>query len=231
MKNLTMKCLPNTEQPYEKLEVQGSTFLSDAELLAIILKSGTKEEKSIDVARKIILSTRHGLLGLHQMTLDELRQINGIGRVKAIQLKAISELAIRMSKASYQKQVTIRSPKTIAQLYMEEMRHLQKEHFKVVLLDTKNNVLCDKDLSIGTVNSSLIHPREIFIYTLKNHGVHIILLHNHPSGDPQPSREDIEVTKRIISAGKVIGIDVLDHIIIGDGQYISLKEEGYFNES
>lgn len=231
MNRYTMKTLPGSEQPYEKMEEKGSKHLSDAELVAVIIKSGTRNMKSVDIASSILDSSKHGLLGLHQMSLDELQAFEGIGRVKAIQLKAVAELAIRLSKASYDRHVTITSPKKAAAVYMEEMRHLQKEHFKVILLDTKNNILCDSDLTIGTVNASLINPREVFVYALKKQGVRVLLMHNHPSGDPKPSSEDILVTRRIAAAGKLLGIEVLDHIIIGDGHYISLKEEGYIDES
>jgi len=223
---LTVKEMPLTERPYEKLEKFGPSVLSDAELLAIIIRSGTKNARSIDLAQHVLSLNTRGLAGIHQLSLKELQKVPGIGRVKAIQIKAIAELSTRISKNHALNKIQINSPGSIASIYMEEMRHLQQEHLKIVLLDTKNNIISDKTISIGTVNASLINPREVFIHALKNGAVNVILLHNHPSGDPTPSREDISVTKRMVEASNIIGIELLDHIIIGDGYYTSLKEKG-----
>ncbi|PKM95922.1 MAG: hypothetical protein CVU84_03725 [Firmicutes bacterium HGW-Firmicutes-1] len=223
---LTVKELPTDERPYEKLEKYGASVLSDAELLAIIIKSGSRRERSIDVAQKVLKLNTRGLAGIHQLSLKELETIPGIGRVKAIQIKSIAELSTRISKNSAIQKLQISSPGSVANIYMEEMRHLQQEHLKIVLLDTKNNIISDHTISIGTVNASLVNPREVFIHALKNLAVHIIILHNHPSGDPTPSKEDISITKRITEASEIIGIKLLDHIIIGDGKYISLREKG-----
>lgn len=223
---LTIKELPISERPYEKLEKYGATVLSDAELLAIIIKSGSQKERSIDLAHKVLAINKRGLVGIHQTSLKELETICGIGRVKAIQIKAVAELSTRIAKTNALQKVQISSPGSVADIYMEEMRHLQQEHLKIVLLDTKNNIINDHTISVGTVNASLINPRELFIHALKNLAVHMIILHNHPSGDPTPSREDISITKRILEASDIIGIKLLDHIIIGDGNYISLKERG-----
>lgn len=225
----SVQLLPQEEQPYEKLERYGAKVLSDAELLAIVLRCGTKKESSIQIARRIILSNHRGLSGLHILSDIELRSIQGIGRVKALQLKAIAEISNRMSKSYAVNFFRVNSPSSVANIYMEEMRYLEKEHIKVVFLDTKNAIIKDKDISIGTVNASLVDPREVFREALNFGAVHIILIHNHPSGDPSPSKDDIEVTKRIVDAGKIIGIELIDHIIIGDGKYLSLKEEGLGN--
>lgn len=224
---LTIKDIPASERPYEKLEAYGPGFLSDAELLAIIIKSGSKHEKSTDLAIRLLSVHPEGLLGLHHLSMDELKKVHGIGRVKAIQLKAITELAKRMSKATYADKLVITSPSIVAGYYMEEMRHLDREHMKVVLADTKYNVIGDYLLSLGTVNSTLVEPREIFVHALKREAVNILLLHNHPSGNPEPSPQDISITKRTKEAGDLIGVHLLDHIIIGDGKYVSLKEQGY----
>ncbi|TCT14972.1 DNA repair protein RadC [Natranaerovirga pectinivora] len=223
---LTIKELPLSERPYEKCEKFGSEVLTDAELLAVIIRSGSKEERSIDLAHKILNldSYKKGLLSLNYLSLKELTKIKGIGRVKAIQIKCVAELAKRMAKLQGVERFNINSPSSVANCYMEEMRHLNQEILKIVMLDTKNNVINDKMITKGTVNASLITPREIFIEAIKNEAVHIIILHNHPSGDPTPSREDILITKRIKQSGELIGIDVLDHIIIGDGKYTSFKE-------
>lgn len=223
---LTVKELPESERPYERMEKFGASVLSDAELLAIIIKSGSKTERSVDVANNILRLHKLGIAGIHQLTLEDLHTISGIGRVKAIQIKAIAELSNRISKTYALNRLSIESPKSVAKLYMEELRHLQQEHLKLVLLDTKNNIISDADISIGSVNCSIVDPREILIRALKSRAVHIILLHNHPSGNPTPSREDILVTKRINDACRLVGIDLLDHIIIGDGEYISMKEKG-----
>lgn len=223
---LTIKELPISERPYERLEKYGASMLSDAELLAIIIKSGTRYERSIDVAGRVLKLNKKGLAGIHQLTLKELQSVPGIGRVKAIQLKSLAEISTRIAKSTAISKMQIGSPASIADIYMEEMRYLQQEHLKIVLLDTKNNIICDDTISKGTVNASLINPREVMIYALKNAAVHMIIIHNHPSGDPMPSKEDIAITRRICEAGDIIGIKVLDHIIIGDGKYISLKEKG-----
>lgn len=222
-----IKDMPISERPYEKLEQKGAKALSDSELLAIIIKSGTKEEKATDIAMRILGDDVSGILGIHRKTLKELRNIKGIGRVKAIQIKAVAELSTRMSKAKNKALMNIHSPASVASVYMEDMRHLDREHMKIIALDTKNNILDDHTLSVGTVNASLVHPREVFLYALKQDAVSIILIHNHPSGNAEPSREDILVTKRILEAGAIIGIYLLDHIIIGDGSYTSLKELGH----
>lgn len=228
-KIMTIKEIPSEERPYEKLEMRGASALSDAELLAIIIKCGTKEEKSTDIAMRVLNQHASGLIGLHKLSMKELQTIKGIGRVKAIQLKAITELSNRMAKATYKEKLNVHSPSSVASIYMEALRHLECEHFKVVILDTKHNIIGDHTLSVGTVNASLVHPREVFIYALRHHAVSIILLHNHPSGNSTPSNEDIAITKRIQSSGEILGINLLDHIVIGDGNYTSLKEKGYIS--
>lgn len=226
MNKWTMKELPEDERPYERLESLGAKALSDAELLSIILRTGGRDHTSIDIARQVLSLSDKKLSGLHQCRMEELQQIRGIGRVKAIQLKALAELSIRMAKADALYRYRVNSPKSIAKIYMEEMRYLDKEHIKVVFLDTKNGIISDIYISIGTVNASLVDPREVFKEALARGAVNIILLHNHPSGDPSPSSDDIEVTKRMVRAGDVIGIKVIDHLIIGDGIYLSMKERG-----
>jgi len=218
--------VPNQEQPYEKIERLGPKSLTDAELLAIILRTGSKNEPSIDTARKLLSLDHRGLGGIHVLTTKEMRNIKGIGKVKSIQLKAVAEISTRLSRAYAVSRFRITSPKSIANIFMEEMRYHRKEHIKVVFLDTKNGIIMDKDISVGTVNASLVDPRDVFLEALKYEAVNIILLHNHPSGDPEPSVDDIEVTKRVFNAGKVVGIELLDHIIIGDGVFTSMKEEG-----
>lgn len=227
--HITVKNLPSSEQPYEKLEHQGSETLSDAELLAIIIRTSTNKERSVDVAYRLLNKAEkgNGLLALNQMTLKELMEINGIGKVKAIQLKAVAELAKRISKADRSHTSCFTSPRQIADYYMEDMRHLQHEEILLIMMNTKNQIIKEERISVGTVNASILSPREVYVHALSNRAVHIVLLHNHPSGDPTPSREDIQITGTIKKAGELIGIGLMDHIIIGDNKYISLKEKGF----
>ncbi len=223
----TMKEMPKTEQPYEKFLFSGAETLSDAELLAIIIRTGSKEEKSIDLARKVltISNCNDSLLNITRLTLKDLLQIKGIGRVKAVQIKCIAELSRRIAKTTAKSRLCMNNPRSIADYYMEDLRFVKQEVTVLVMVDTKNHFLNDTIISKGTVNSSLISPREIFLEALNNQAVYIILIHNHPSGDPTPSKEDIMATKRIKDAGALIGIMLLDHIIIGDRKYVSLKEQ------
>jgi DNA repair protein RadC len=213
------------EQPYEKIERLGPKSLSDAELLAIVIRTGAKDEPSIYTARKVLALNSRGLGGIQVLSSKELQNVKGIGRVKSIQLKAIAEISNRLSKSYAVQRFKVSSPQSVANIFMEEMRYLAREHIKVLLLDTKNGIIKDSEISVGTVNASLVDPREVFKEALEYGAVNIILIHNHPSGDPTPSMDDIEVTKRVYEAGRVIGIELLDHIIIGDGEFISLKEK------
>lgn len=228
MTRFTMKQIPKQEQPYEKFSQFGPESLSDAELLAIIIRTGTKEEKSIDLAKRIlnISGSDEGLLAITRLSLKDLQQIKGIGKVKAVQIKCIAEFSRRIAKTTARRRLCMNNPRTIADYYMEDLRFVNQEVTLLVMVDTKNQFLSDKVISKGTVNASLISPREIFLESLNNQAVYIILIHNHPSGDPTPSREDILATKRIKEAGLLIGIMLLDHIIIGDKRYISMKEQG-----
>lgn len=224
----TMKQLPVTERPYEKLERNGAGSLTDAELLAIIIRAGTREESSVEVARRILDAhpVYKGLLGICHLSGTELSKLPGIGRVKAIQLAAVAELSKRIAAYTAGDCVHFNSPQAFVSRYMEQMRHLDTEEVRVVMLNSKCRFINDKVISTGTVNSSVISPREVFLEALSQSAVFIVLLHNHPSGDPSPSKEDLAVTVQIKNAGELIGIGLLDHIIIGDHRYISLKEEG-----
>ena len=151
-------------------------------------------------------------------------KISGIGKVKALQLLCLAEISKRMVKLESEAGVRMTDPETVARYYMEEMRHLKKEQCRLLLFDTKSKMLGEQILSIGTINTSILSPREVFVTALAHEAVHIILIHNHPSGDPNPSPEDINITNRLIEAGNIVGITVLDHIIIGDNRYVSFKE-------
>ncbi len=226
--HLTVKELPVSERPYEKCEMYGPGSLSDAELLAVILRSGTKNLRAIDLAVNVLnySSSFPGLKGLNYLTLKELRQIPGIGRVKAIELVCLTELTKRMSKEVHKEKLKFTTPKSIADYYMQDLRHLSREQVLLVMLDSKNRFIKDTVMSTGTINASIVPVREILAQALREDAVNIILIHNHPSGDPSPSSEDIQVTKRMKEAGNLIGLTLMDHIIIGDNRYISLKEQG-----
>lgn len=223
--HLTVKELPESEKPYEKCLHYGAEYLSDAELLAVIIRTGTTGRKSIDVAQEILNCNEKSLLNLFHMSLDELMKISGIGTVKAVQLKCLAEITKRMTKAVRLREVTLNSASSIAAYYMEELRHEDRENLMLCMFDSQCVLLGDEIISIGTVNASLVSPREIFIRALANQAVYIILLHNHPSGVPLPSAQDRLVTRKIQECGELMGIHLSDHIIIGDNQYFSFKEE------
>lgn len=226
---LLMKELPPEQRPYEKAMTQGLDTLSDAELLAVILRSGTSGKSAVDLCREILqlCPVSEGLAGIHRLPVSQLTSLSGIGPVKALQIKAVGELSKRLSRTQARVRLEFSSPDTIADYYMETLRHEEQEHLLCMLLDTKNHLLGEKEIFKGTVNASLVSPREIFLYALENRAVHIILVHNHPSGDPAPSKDDILITNKILKAGELLDIHLLDHIIIGDRCFVSLKEQDY----
>lgn len=223
-----IKDMSYDNRPYEKCVKYGPEYLSDAELLAIIIRTGNKELNSVALSEHILNAYEDcpGLLGLHHMTLNQLMNIKGIGIVKAVQLKCIGELSRRISKAGIGKKIAFNSPQIVADYFMEDLRHMDKEEVIALFLNTKHMLIKQIELSKGTVNSSLLSTRELFVEALKYNSVYIVLIHNHPSGDPTPSREDIVNTRKVYEAGKLIGIELIDHVIIGDNKYISLKEKG-----
>lgn len=223
--HLTVKELPESEKPYEKCLRLGPGYLSDAELLAVIIRTGTTGKKSVEVAQEILNCRERSLLNLYHLSLKELTDIPGIGTVKAIQLKCLAEITRRMTKASRIHEVSLNSAHSVASYYMEELRHEDREKLILSMFDSKCTLLGDEVISIGTVNASLISPREIFKQALMHQAVHIILLHNHPSGSPKPSLQDKLVTRRIQECGELLGVGLSDHIIIGDNQYFSFKEK------
>ena len=226
--NQTMKQLPVSEQPYEKCMKYGEQALSDAELLAVIIRTGTQGESAVALAQRV-LSEFHfpeGILGLLRTSIPELCKIKGIGTVKAVQLKCIGELSKRIAKAGFGVQPVFSEPEDIAAYYMEQMRHEAREQVVVMMLNSKNRLLHEQVISTGTVNFSLVSPREIFIEALRYQAVAICLVHNHPSGDPAPSKEDVLITRRMREAGELLGIYLLDHVIIGDNRFCSMKKKG-----
>ena len=214
-------------RPRERLLKDGVETLSEIELLAILLRTGTRSVSAMELAA-IILTGFKGLRSLIDATVEELSEIKGIGLAKAAQIKAALELGKRMAMKTNKEEPIIKSPEDAVELVMEDMRYLDREYFRAMLLNTKNRVLSLETISVGTLSSSAVHPRELFKVAIKKSAAAIILIHNHPSGDPTPSREDLEVTKRLEEAGKIIGIDVLDHLIIGDNKFVSLKAKGLF---
>lgn len=224
--SLMLRELPQEERPRERMLQYGAGALSHAELLAILLRTGTVSESALRLAGRI-LSESGGLRSLVDMSKDQLTQIKGIGDAKALQIQAGIELGRRLAKSTFAERVTIRSPKDIADLVSEDLRYLQKEHFVCLFLNTKNHLLAQETLSMGSLNASIVHPREVFRAAIKRSSASIICVHNHPSGDPTPSPEDIQLTHRLMEAGTIIGIEVLDHVIIGDQRFISLKEQGF----
>lgn len=229
MKVTTMKDMPETDRPYERCCHLGPVGLSDAELLSIIIRTGSVGENSLGLAQKILALNypKEGILGLLHLSLQELMSVRGIGKVKATQLLCIGELSKRIwKKKSVEDLVSFHEPQSIADYYMEDMRHMEQENLWMMLLNSKNVLIKDILVSRGTVNASVITPRELLIEALRYQAVNMILVHNHPSGDPTPSQEDFSLTKRVQQACNLIGIRLVDHIIIGDHNHISLRERG-----
>lgn len=220
-----MTDIPAQERPYEKCFEKGPEFLTDTELLAVILRTGTNGMNVRELAGKILASgENNSLLSLMHLSKEQLLEIKGVGKVKAVQLLCIGELVKRISRLNAKQGLKFDSPSKIAGYYMETMRHLEQEHLVVLFLDTKCKLIKEQYLTKGTINRSLFSSREIFVEALRCNAVGIILIHNHPSGDPAPSRDDISSTTNLIKSGKMIGISILDHIIIGDKKYSSFKE-------
>ena len=217
-----------TNKPYEKFKELGPNALSNEELLAIILRTGTCNKPALKVAEEV-LDTKDAyqgkLMGLYHKSLKELMEIDGIGEVKAIKLKCLTELSLRMAKERLENRVVFTNPSDIAEYYMETCRHLEVEKVFLLCLDNQLRLIKEYELSKGTINTSLISPREVFIEALNVKAVYILLIHNHPSGNPSPSKADIQITLKVMEAGKIIDIKLLDHIIIGDHSYVSLKEQ------
>lgn len=226
--NLKSKTV-NLNQPYEKFLRLGPECLSEAELLAIILRTGTRNCPAIRLAEQVLSLSggqEKGLNALHHISHAELMKIPGIGEVKAVKIKCITEFAKRMAREKAGGNLKFDTPRTVADYFMEELRHEEKEKILLLSLDNKLHLIEKYVLSIGTVNASLLSPREVFVHALKCQASHIMLLHNHPSGDVMPSRQDILITSKIKEAGELVEVSVIDHIIIGSGCYTSFKEKG-----
>ena len=223
--SIKMKELPISERPYEKLEMYGSNSLSNAELLAIIIKTGTREESSVTIAQKILKLNKEqkdNLKFLQNISINELTKIKGIGKIKAIQLKAVAELNKRMSRPILDNKVKITCPQDVANLLIDELKNEKREIVKVLILNTKNIVDKILDVSYGTANLAIVTPKDVLAEAVKMEAPKIILVHNHPSGDPMPSKADMEFTDRFIAASKLLGVELLDHIVIGHDSYESI---------
>ncbi len=222
---MKMKDLPETERPYEKLERYGAKSLSEAELIAIIIKSGTRELSSVQIAQELLImdEEKRGIRFLKDVSLEELKKKRGIGRVKAIQLKALAEIADRIAIPVPSMKNKITSPEDISNLFMAELSDLKQEVIKTVLLDSKNHIMRTVTNALGGINSSYVEPKELLREPLKSGAAKLALVHNHPSGDPTPSRSDIDMTKNIADLAYMFGIEVIDHIIIGNRNFCSLK--------
>lgn len=220
---MTIKELPESERPYEKLQIYGANKLSNAELLSIIIKTGTKEYTSIDLANKVLsLNTNSNIRGMLDCSIEEFMTVKGIGKVKAIQLTAIGELTKRMSKPLNILNIKITSPNDVCNLLMDELKYEKREKVKVIILNAKNNILKIVDLGTGTTSIAIIDPKDVLLEVVKMGAPKMILIHNHPSGDPTPSIQDLRITKRLCECSKMFGIELLDHIVIGDGRYESI---------
>lgn len=217
---LKMKEMPELERPYEKLEKYGESKLSNAELLAIIIKNGTKEENSIQIANRILLMTKT-VKGLQDISLDELKSLKGIGKVKAIQLKAICELSKRMSEIPNNK-VQIKEPKDVATLFMEEFKLESREHLKLLILNARNYIIKVVEIASGNIDRIYVSPNQILSEVIKMQAKKLIIVHNHPSGDPTPSKKDIEFTRKLQSQSEILDLKLLDHIVIGYDRYESI---------
>lgn len=222
----TLQCMPEHDRPYEKCQLYGPEKLQDHELLAVILRTGTVGCNVLEISREILNRARgtHGLLALHQLSEKELLEIPGVGKVKATQLRCLSELCKRLAALPSADTCELNHPKIIAARYMERLRHEKQELIYLLMLDKKNHLLGERCISRGSVDASVITPREIMIAALQQQAVNLVLLHNHPSGNPTPSQADVYLTERIRQAAELIGLSLLDHIVIGDRVYYSFAE-------
>lgn len=228
-KHITSKEMPVTERPYERCMTEGPAALTDAELLAVIIRTGSRQETALQLVRRLLAETSAGTLGsLRDLSLRQLQETNGIGKVKAIQIQCALELGLRMVHESPLEKQVFSSPEQIARIYMPAMGILSTEQVRMLSLDTRGSLLKDSLISSGTVNASLFSPREILLEAFRWQAVKLVLLHNHPSGDPSPSAEDIHNTKKIAKACEDMGMSLIDHIIIGRQCYVSLKQDGMF---
>jgi len=218
-----IKEMPTLERPREKMINYGSNTLSNAELIAILIGSGNAKKNAIELSSEII-NNFGGLIALTDITHEELTSIRGIGDAKACNILAALELNKRVSAYALKKRLKITSPNDVCNIFMDELRYDKKEKFIIVLLNTKSEIISKELISIGNLNSSIVHPREVYKYAIKKSAASVLFIHNHPSGNPDPSKNDKNITRRLTEVGEIIGINVVDHIIIGNNRYFSFKE-------
>jgi len=222
---MMIKELPEDERPREKMHDKGAQALGNSELLAILLRTGTRDESALRLAERL-LEKQGGLAGISGASESDIAEIKGIGAAKAGTILAAVELGRRVNSLAPTQRAVIRTPDDVATLLMPRLRYETKEYFMAVFLSTKNHVLKTAVISVGSLNASIVHPRELFREAMQASAAAMILAHNHPSGDPSPSPEDVELTRRLVEAGRLLDMAVLDHVIIGDGKFVSLKEKG-----
>ena len=227
---MNIKDLPMEERPMERIMASGAKSLSNAELIAVVIRTGYRNESAIGLAERILASVDNGLKGLMNTGPEELMSIPGVGRSKACALAALGELVRRIGTPKMLEKINVSCAREAAGIFMDELRFERKEHFKTLLLDVKGRVIYTDEVSVGDLSNTPVHPREVFKTAIKKSAASLIMVHNHPSGDPEPSKEDIALTERLVSVGKLMGIKVLDHIIIGDGQYYSFAGEGLIQD-
>lgn len=220
---MKIKSLPREERPVEKSICKGASALSNSELLAILLGSGTRDKSAIRLAEDIISKDKAGISYLAESSVQELMSIRGIGQSKAARIMAAVELGKRISTTPRVKRMGVESSDDIARMFIEDMRYEKREVFKALLLNPRGEIISIETVSVGELTSTLVHPREVFSQAVKKSAAGIVFVHNHPSGNPEPSQEDIDTTQRLMACGKLLGIVVIDHIIIGDGRYCSMQ--------
>jgi DNA repair protein RadC len=224
--SFTIHDLPQSERPRERLKRLGPEALSAQELLALIVARGIPQKSVINIAQELLNKFKN-IRSMARATLEELSEIKGIGIAKATQIKACFELAKRQDLESPElKKFTINTPQSVVRAVRASIKEKAKEHFKLILLTTRNKISGISTISIGTLDANLVHPREVFKDAISHNAASVILAHNHPSGDPEPSEDDLEITKRLVEAGKILGIEVLDHIIVTKNNFLSFKEKG-----
>ncbi|MGQ9611460.1 MAG: RadC family protein [Chloroflexus sp.] len=216
---------PIHDQPRERLARQGAGSLSDTELLAILLRVGTNGTNVVQLAQQL-LAESGGLQGLQRLDFQELCRLHGMGVSKAASIKAALEIGRRLARSSIEERFPIHSPADVATLLLVEMSHLDQEHLRTILLDTKNRVQQITTVYIGSLNAANVRVGEVFKEAVRRNSAGIIVVHNHPSGEPTPSMEDIEITRQLVAAGRLLDIEVVDHLIIGNGRYVSMRERG-----
>jgi len=224
---MNIKLLPENERPAEKALRTGVDRLSNSELLGVIIHTGTREKSAIGLAEDILSLFPEGISGLSGCIPEDLMKVNGVGSIKASAILAAVELGKRISADEAPKRVSIETSEDVAGIFMDELRHMKKEYFKSVLVNSKGEIIAVDDVSVGELSSTVVHPREVFSQAVRKSAAAVVFVHNHPSGDPKPSSEDIETTKRLVESGELLGIRVLDHVIIGDGKFSSLRGLGF----